>query len=146
MRSFKRWCWGLLAALCLAGAPAAQAGVLGAAQARQVRAVVEAQLAAFAADDAERAYSFAAPNVRRLFPNPGLFMAMVRSGYPVVYRPASVAFLKPERGDDGSVIQAVQMTNASGDMWLAVYRLQRQPGKAWRISGCAVERNEGHAT
>lgn len=145
MRSFKRWCWGLFAVLCLAGAPAVQAGVLGAAEARQVRAVVEAQLAAFGADDAERAYSFAAPNVRRQFPTPALFLAMVRGGYPVVYRPASVSFLKPER-HDGDVIQSVQMTDARGDLWLAVYRLQRQPDKSWRISGCDIERNEGRAT
>ena len=146
MRCVMRGVWVLLAAVGLAWGLNAQAAGVSPADARQVHAVVAAQLAAFAADDAERAYSFAAPNVRRLFPNPGLFMAMVRSGYPVVYRPASVAFLKPERGDDGSVIQAVQMTDASGDMWLAVYRLQRQPDKAWRISGCDVERNEGHAT
>ena len=58
-----------------------------------MRAVIEAQLAAFAADDAARAFSYAAPGIREVFGTPDRFLAMVRSGYPVVYRPASVTFL-----------------------------------------------------
>jgi Domain of unknown function (DUF4864) len=69
-------------------------------------------------------------------------MSMVRSDYPVVYRPASVAFLKAE-GKDGDVIQRVQMVDASGDAWLAVYSLQKQKDKSWRITGCAVVENKG---
>jgi hypothetical protein len=69
-------------------------------------------------------------------------MAMVRNAYPVVYRPASVAFLKPE-GKDDKAIQRVQMTDASGDSWLAIYSLQRQKDKAWRITGCVVVTNKG---
>ena len=69
-------------------------------------------------------------------------MAMVRNGYPVVYRPASVAFLKPELKDE-QVIQRVQMLDARGDAWLAIYSLQRQKDKSWRITGCAVVENKG---
>jgi hypothetical protein len=67
---------------------------------------------------------------------------MVRAGYPVVYRPASVAFLKPE-GQGDQVIQRVHMLDADGDSWLAIYSLQRQTDKAWRITGCVVLKNKG---
>lgn len=109
---------------------------------KSIRATVEGQLAAFAKDDATKAFSFAAPNVRKAVGTAASFMSMVRSDYPVVYRPASVAFLKPE-GKDGDAVQRVQMVDANGDAWLAVYSLQRQKDKAWRITGCAVVENKG---
>ncbi len=109
---------------------------------KAVQTVVQSQLAAFAKDDADKAFSFAAPELRKTIGNSSAFMAMVKNSYPVVYRPASVAFLKPEgSGDD--VIQRVQMLDASGTSWLAVYSLQRQKDKTWRISGCAVVENKG---
>lgn len=124
-------------ALLMAAAPA-QAAPFTAADEKSVRGVIEQQLAAFAKDDAAKAFSFAAPNVREA----AGFMAMVRKDYPVVYRPGSVAFLKAE-GKDGQAIQRVQMTDAGGASWLAVYSLERQRNKAWRITGCAVVENRG---
>lgn len=106
-----------------------------------MRATVQGQLAAFAAADANKAFSYAAPNVREALGTAAGFMAMVRQAYPVVYRPSSVAFLKPEN-KDGQVIQRVQMQDAAGDAWLAVYSLQRN-GKGWLITGCVVVANKG---
>jgi hypothetical protein len=60
----------------------------------------------------------------------------------VVYRPSSLAFLKPE-GKNDQAIQRVQMSDASGVSWLAVYSLARQSNKAWRITGCAMVENKG---
>lgn len=128
-------------ALLLAATPA-QAAPFTAADEKSVRGVVEHQLAAFAKDDAAKAFSFAAPNVREAVGNAAGFMAMVRKDYPVVYRPGSVAFLKAE-GKDDRAIQRVQMTDAGGASWLAVYSLERQRNKAWRITGCAVVENKG---
>ena len=107
-----------------------------------VRTVVQAQLAAFAADDATKAFFYAAPNVRQAMGTPDGFLAMVQRGYPVVYRPASVAFLKAN-GKNDDVIQRVQMTDADGESWLAIYSLQRQKNKTWRITGCSVVENRG---
>ena len=128
-------------ALLMAAVPA-QAAPFTATDEKSVRGVVESQLAAFAKDDAARAFSFAAPNVREAVGNAAGFMAMVRKDYPVVYRPGSVAFLKAE-GKDDRAIQRVQMTDAGGASWLAVYSLERQRNKAWRITGCAVVENKG---
>ena len=135
--------WALPAAmLALQTLTPLHAEALSAKDEKAVQTVVQGQLAAFAKDDADKAFSYAAPELRKNIGTSSAFMAMVKSSYPVVYRPASVAFLKSETsGDD--VIQRVQMLDASGASWLAVYSLQRQKDKTWRISGCALVENKG---
>lgn len=109
---------------------------------KSVRGVVESQIAAFAQDNAGKAFSYAAPSLRKEIGSAEAFMDMVRRAYPAVYRPASVAFLTPEgKGDE--VIQRVQLTDSKGDSWLAVYTLKRQTGNVWRITGCALLENKG---
>ena len=134
----------LLAAFCLtlafalgASAPA-RAEPVSAADARAVKAIVGAQLDAFAADDAKRAFSYAAPSIRSMFGTPERFIAMVRAGYPVVYRPAAVTFLLPLQVE-GHLFQGVHLTDAAGALWLATYRLERQPDGSLRIAGCDVQ-------
>jgi hypothetical protein len=126
-------------------ATVAHAESVSAEDTKAVRIVVEAQLAAFAADDAKRAFSYAAPAIRDMFGTADHFMEMVRAGYPVVYRPAAVIFLNPE-WVQGQLVQGVQLTDASGALWLAIYRLDRQPDKSWRISGCDVQPSTGKLT
>lgn len=130
------------AACCLTVLTPAQAARFTAVDEKNVREVVQGQLDALARDDADKAFSYAAPNVRQAVGTASGFLAMVRDGYPVVYRPASVAFLKPE-GQGDQVVQRVHMLDADGESWLAIYSLQRQPNKAWRITGCVVVRNKG---
>ena len=125
--------------------PARAAEAVSDSDAKALRGVVEAQLAAFAADDAERAFSYAAPPIRDLFKTPDRFLDMVRNRYPVVYRPSRVVFLAPVIVD-GQFVQAVQMTDASGALWLAVYQFDRQADRTWRISGCVVQPSAGRLT
>lgn len=120
----------------------AQAQALSAKEEKAVQTVVQSQLAAFAKDDADKAFSYAAPELRKSIGNSAAFMSMVKSSYPVVYRPSSVAFLKAEIAGV-EVVQRVQMLDASGTSYLAVYSLQRQKDHTWRISGCAVIENKG---
>ncbi len=134
----------LLAALVLPSAQAAQPA-LAPADEKAVVAVVQAQLDAFAADDASKAFSFAAPTIQKMFGSAPRFLAMVREQYPVVYRPSSTAFFKPERQDD-QVLLRVSMSDADGGQWLAVYSLQQQKDKRWRIAGCVVVPNNGRRT
>ena len=135
----------LSAALAFAGPPAGAAEPISPAERQAIRAVVEAQLAAFAADDAALAFSYAAPAIRAMFQTPERFLAMVRAGYPAVYRPSGVVFLHPVRVET-ELIQGVQLTDAAGALWLAVYRLQRQPDRSWRINGCDVQPSSGKMT
>jgi hypothetical protein len=135
----------ILSVLLFAGLSlTARAADLGAGDAKSVRAVIQSQLTAFAADDAARAFSFATPQLREAFGSADNFIRMVRSSYPVVYRPATVAFLKPQI-DQGTVVQAVHFTDGGGVLWLALYTLERQRDKRWRISGCQVVQAEGRA-
>lgn len=115
----------------------ARAAALGAEEEKAIRAIVKGQLDAFAADDARRAFSFAAPAIREMFTTPDKFMAMVRSSYPMIHRPGSIAFMKPERIGE-LVIQRLQVVDLRGDHWLAVYSLEQQKDKTWRIAGCQV--------
>lgn len=105
-----------------------------------VRQVVISQLQAFADDDADSAFAAATPGVREAIGNPLRFLAMVRGSYPMVYRPAAVAFLKPQE-DAGTVLQMVQITDGNDKSWIAVFSLERQPDASWRISGCVVAEN-----
>jgi len=103
-----------------------------------VRSVIEGQLSAFAADDADRAFSFASQNIQEMFITARNFLNMVRTAYPVVYRPAGLSFQVPvKQGDD--VWQAVQMRDAKGVDWVALYNLQRQANGAWKINGCVLQ-------
>lgn len=130
----KRRAWLGLAAALAFGARAAD---LSPADTKRIQAVVRDQLAAFAADDATRAFGHASAALQRQFGSAQRFMAMVRTAYPVVYRPASVAFLRPEL-TDGQWTQGVHLTDAQGARWLAVYLMQRESGKGWRIGGCTL--------
>jgi hypothetical protein len=137
-------CAALIALTAFGFAQPARADDLDAADASSVRAVIEAQLAAFAQDDAPRAFSFATPQLRESFGSAANFLEMVRRSYPVVYHHATVAFLKPEV-DDGVVVQAVHFTDESGVLWIALYQLERQQDRTWRISGCHAVQTEGRA-
>lgn len=126
----------LLFSLAL-GAVAAHAEGLSPKDEKQVLSVVRSQLDAFAQDDADKAFSYAAPNIRNLMGTAARFMAMVRNQYEVVYRPASTVFLKPV-GDASEAVLKVQLTEEDGTPWIAIYTLQKQKNKSWRITGCAV--------
>ena len=134
--------WVALAALLSIAAAAEE---LVPADARAVRAIIEAQLDAFRKDDAARAFSYAAEGIRDSFGTPEVFMDMVRRAYPVVYRPGSVQF-DPPLMVEGEVVQPVRMTDAEGRAWLALYPMQRQADGVWRINGCRLGRLAGRET
>ena len=111
--------------------------------ARAVREVVQAQLDAFAADDAERAFAYASPAIRARFGSANRFMSMVQGSYPMVVRPTAALFFLPQldhdsRGAPSTVTQAVQLQDDQGRLWMATYLLERQKGSGWRISSCVV--------
>jgi len=136
---------GLAIAFALAAQGAALAASLSAEEETSVRSVIVAQLAAFADDDADQAFATATPEVREAIGSPGRFLAMVRGTYPMVYRPSSVTFLKPE-GENGAAVQLVEITDGDAKSWLALFVLERQPDASWRISSCAVTENRWPST
>lgn len=128
---------GLL--LCVAATFVATSATaeIGSADRKEIRGVVQRQLEAFQSDDEVTAFSYAAPSVRAQFRTPAEFMRMVRNSYRAVYRPRAVKFFEPEVVN-GEIIQAVQVVAPDGTVMVALYAMQHQPDKAWRIAGCKL--------
>ena len=102
-----------------------------------MRDVIQAQLDAFRDDEDELAFSYAAPAIRAQFKTAENFMRMVKTGYPAVYRPASVAFVDTSV-EDGVPVQVVQFSDGAGAVWIGIYTMQRQPDKCWKVNGCVL--------
>jgi len=102
------------------------------------QSVVENQLKAFQAGDAEAAYSHAAPNIRRAFPTREAFMAMVKNGYAPIHSPRSYAFGKAEIAGNGRVTQRVLILGPDGKDYEAVYTLELQEDGVFRITGVSM--------
>jgi hypothetical protein len=135
----------LVCALLALAPLAAQAQAVSPQDAAAVRKVIEAQLDAFKKDDAKRAFSYATSGIRATFGTPKNFMEMVRTQYPVVYRPRSVTFLEPTSAGKDELMQPVRMTDADSRAWIAIYPMQRGDDGVWRTNGCRLRRL-GHET
>lgn len=106
------------------------------------RDVIRSQLEAFQAEDVERAYAFASPSIQRQFGDPENFGAMVRGGYPMVWKPAETAFLDAEPLGDG-LIQRLRIVDQAGQPYIAEYRMTLIDGE-WRISGVRILKDESY--
>ncbi|MBL0419887.1 DUF4864 domain-containing protein [Ramlibacter sp. AW1] len=114
--------------------------LLPAAEATEVRKVIIAQIEAMAQSDAERMFDTTTPRVREAVGSSGRFLAMMMGAYPMVYQPSQVNFHPPRRKSDGA-FQLVEIKDRDDNSWLAVFILEQQPDRSWRISGCAVTQN-----
>ncbi len=128
----------VLAALLPAAARAAD---IAPADQSAIQGIISSQIGAFEHDDSATAYGFASPTIHSLFPTPDDFMAMVKNGYPPIYRPQSVTFGAIADTDAGP-IQKVYVTGADGESWVALYALQRQPDGTWKINGVTVLKDD----
>jgi hypothetical protein len=108
-----------------------------AADRQAIQRIIAQQIEAFRRDDGPAAYGFASPGIRSLFPDETQFMAMVRQGYPQVYRPRSFEF-GAYRITESGPSQLVEIVDADGQVWRALYTLEKQADGSWRISGCYV--------
>ena len=127
----------IIVMLVLFAAPAqAQSSVADADQARII-GVIQGQMAAFQADAAGEAFSYATPGIQRMFGTPERFMAMVRSGYQPVYRPQEVEFRELRDTAEGPV-QSVLVVGPDGVAVMALYIMQQQADGTWRIAGCVL--------
>jgi len=121
----------LLALLLMFSAPA-RADDIAAAQ-----GIISAQEQAFGRDDAAAAYSYAAPAIKERFPGADIFMSMVRNAYTPVYRHKSFAFGESKVEGDW-IAQRVHIIDANGEMWEALYTLERQRDGTLKITGCTL--------
>lgn len=94
--------------------------------------VIGGQLDAFRADDFDTAFDYASPSIREIFRTPQGFGAMVRGGYPMVWRPGAVRYLEL-REIAGALWQRVEITDAEGGVHLLDYQMIQMPD-GWRIN------------
>jgi hypothetical protein len=100
-----------------------------------IRKLIERQLAAFADDDGELAFSFASPSIQKAFGTPANFLRMVEESYPAVYRPRSVHFGELLLNGPQPT-QMVHLVGPDGVPVVALYLMQKQPDGEWRCDGC----------
>jgi hypothetical protein len=103
-----------------------------------IRQVISDQISAFLADDFETAFTFASPNIKRLFRDPDRFGRMVRDGYPMVWRPADVRFATLLREGDRMVL-SVFVTDGRGALHVLDYDMI-ETERGWEIDGVRVRR------
>lgn len=103
------------------------------AQNAEIEANIAAQIQAFKADDFATAFTFASPNIQRLFGTPENFGVMVQRGYPMVWRPVDVRFLDL-REVAGELWQKVMITDGDGRVHILNYQMV-QLDNGWKING-----------
>jgi hypothetical protein len=111
----------------------------GESEVKAAQSTIDSQIRAFLADDPNMAYSYAAPNVQRLFPTVDSFMGMVTGGYQPVYRPKNYAFGKVEQLSPTSIVQQVLIVGPDGKDYEAVYTLELQADGVFRITGVSLK-------
>ena len=120
--------YGLLTAAFLA-LPAA-------AQEAPIRDTIQGQIDAFKADDFARAFSFASPMIKGIFGTADNFGAMVKNGYPMVYRPAEVEMLEL-REVAGNLWQRVRVVDQAGTAHYLDYMMVETP-EGWQINAVQI--------
>jgi hypothetical protein len=133
--------------LCVLVSLAVPRGPAGAQQvsesdAAAFRQIISDQIAAFNADNGAKAWSYAAPSIKQMFPTPDVFMSMVKNGYQPVYRQKSFAFGDIKQSGDRPV-QEVTIIDLEGNVWTALYTMQKQPDGSWKISACTLVKVPG---
>ena len=118
----------------------------GDAEVKAAQSAIDGQLKAFRAGDNKGAYSFAAPNVKRIFPTLDIFMNMVTGAYKPVHKPRSYAFGKVQELSPRSIIQQVIIVGEDGKDYEAVYTLELQPDGKFRITGVSLRASNSLST
>ncbi|MDO6725807.1 DUF4864 domain-containing protein [Cognatishimia sp. 1_MG-2023] len=118
--------------LIFAAALAVWASVLNA-QDAEIQDVISRQIEAFQEDDVEAAYGFASPSIQNLIGSPARFGAMVRNGYPMVWRPSDFRFLELKELR-GTYRQKVLFKDTHGVFHELEYQMLLIEDR-WRING-----------
>jgi hypothetical protein len=115
---------------------AAALAVPAAAQEAPIQQTIRSQIDAFLADDFSRAFTFASPTIKGMFGTPENFGAMVKNGYPMVYRPADVQMMDL-REVAGNLWQRVRITDQAGAGWLLDYMMV-ETAEGWQINAVQI--------
>lgn len=101
-----------------------------------IEAVIGGQLDAFRAEDLDRAWSFASPNIQSIFGNVERFGQMVEQSFPMVWTPGAVTFIDLQ-SLGGLIVQRVEILDQAGVVHTLGYAMT-QTEDGWRISGVQI--------
>ncbi|TWF54167.1 DUF4864 domain-containing protein [Neorhizobium alkalisoli] len=108
------------------------------------QAVISGQIAALMSDDADKAYSYASPGIRDLYPDKNAFLAMVQKNYEPVYHAGTYAFGRSKLVGGGEVVlQEVLIGARQGTDWTAIYEMRLMDDGSYKINGVRMMRNTG---
>ncbi len=129
---------------CLTVCLSATAALGGEAEIDAAKSVIDGQIRAFLAGDNDKAYAFAAPSIRQMFPSVDAFMSMVTRGYRPVWKPKRYSFGNSVEIDRNQIAQQVIVTGPDGKDYEAVYTLSLQQDGSYKITG--VQLREAKST
>lgn len=99
---------------------------------RAIHDTISSQLDAFQDRDLNRAWQYAAPNIKAIFVDPDIFGEMVERGYPMVWNNVESRFLDL-RDINGRLWQKVVIRDASGSLHILDYQMVATPD-GWKIT------------
>jgi hypothetical protein len=126
-----------LALATLSAVAQGQERSLSAADKAKIQQVIASQIRAFERDEGVVAFSYATPAVRRHFGSPQAFMEMVKTDYELLFHNRSTAFLEAAV-IEGSVIQPLRIISVDGEVMIALFTMELQANRQWRVSGCEL--------
>jgi hypothetical protein len=103
--------------------------------------IIKKQLEALQKDDASAAFACASDLIQMQFGSPSVFMEMVKTAYPVVYRPRSVMF-EDVALIRGAIAQPVLLLGQDDELVMAYYLMLKQDDQ-WKINGCILAPPKG---
>ena len=106
------------------------------AQEAEIEGTITQQFDAFKADDFDKAFEFASPDLQMMFRSPENFKRMVTTGYPMVWHPAEVTYLEL-REISGALWQKVQIIDQKGFTHLLDYQMVNTDA-GWRIAAVQI--------
>lgn len=100
--------------------------------AASIEDVIDGQLEAFNDRDVVQAWTYASPNIKRMFGDPGNFGMMVQRGYPMVWDNSDVRFLEL-REIAGNLWQKIMIRDANGGLHMLDYQMI-ETDDGWQIN------------
>lgn len=108
----------------------------------EAQAVIADQIAALNADDADKAYSYASPGIRSLYPDKDAFLTMVQQKYEPVYHAGNYAFGKSKLVGGGELVfQEVMISAKEGRDWTAIYEMRLMDDGSYKVNGVKMMPN-----
>lgn len=101
--------------------------------AQAIEDTIGSQLEAFNNRDVAQAWTYASPNIQRLFGDAGNFGMMVQRGYPMVWDNADVRYLEL-REIAGNLWQKVMIRDRNGGLHMLDYQMVNTEN-GWQING-----------